>query len=63
MRNNWSLVEALDFVKRKRGIVRPNDGFIQQLGQFEVWMEMGRVKNGGGGGGYSFVAWDLESGL
>lgn len=36
VRNNMSLHDALDYVKRKRGLVRPNDGFIHQLGVYEV---------------------------
>jgi hypothetical protein len=40
VRNAWPLYEALDHVKRKRGLVRPNDGFVHQLGVYEVNIDM-----------------------
>jgi dual specificity MAP kinase phosphatase len=32
---SWSFEKAFDFVKRKREIIEPNDGFIQRLQEFE----------------------------
>merc|ERR1712137_1444239 len=31
----WSLKESYEFVKSKRRIISPNEGFIKQLGEFE----------------------------
>eukprot|EP00008_Paramoeba_atlantica_P005094 CAMPEP_0201481686 /NCGR_PEP_ID=MMETSP0151_2-20130828/5955_1 /ASSEMBLY_ACC=CAM_ASM_000257 /TAXON_ID=200890 /ORGANISM="Paramoeba atlantica, Strain 621/1 / CCAP 1560/9" /LENGTH=115 /DNA_ID=CAMNT_0047864011 /DNA_START=217 /DNA_END=564 /DNA_ORIENTATION=- len=33
--NGWSLKETLDYVQEKRPLVQPNEGFLEQLRQFE----------------------------
>lgn len=33
--NNWTLEEALEYVKKHRDCIRPNDGFLQQLKTYE----------------------------
>ena len=35
----WSLEEAKKYVKERRGCVRPNRGFIQQLTTYEGILE------------------------
>jgi len=34
-KNNWIFEYTLDFVKKKRSLVSPNDGFRKQLIKFE----------------------------
>ena len=33
---NWDLKKALDFVKQKRGCIKPNQSFMKQLEIYEV---------------------------
>lgn len=35
MENSWKFHDTLQFVREKRSIVRPNQGFVQQLLQLE----------------------------
>jgi len=36
----WSRKEAIEYVSRKRIIIEPNDGFMNQLKSLEVWMNI-----------------------
>jgi protein-tyrosine phosphatase len=42
MEHNWTRKEAIEFVSRKRMIIEPNDGFMNQLKSLEVWMNIHR---------------------
>lgn len=37
---NWNVDEALNFVKEKRVVAKPNDGFMKQLKQFEETLSL-----------------------
>jgi len=41
VRKRWPLQKALHFVKKKRYIVEPNFGFLEQLCQFEQAQGLG----------------------
>jgi len=34
--NKWTFERSIDYVQRKRPIIKPNTGFIKQLQQYEV---------------------------
>src|SRR5690242_8972505 len=35
--NGWSFEKSRDFVKAKRPVIKPNEGFLQQLKEFDVY--------------------------
>lgn len=39
-KNEWSLKKAFDYVKLKRPIIGPNEGFMNQLKNFEKMMKL-----------------------
>lgn len=45
LENNWTRKEAIEYVSRKRLIIEPNDGFMNQLKSLEVWMNEIRHKS------------------
>lgn len=40
LEHKWTRKEAYEYVSRKRLIVEPNDGFMDQLKSLEVWMSL-----------------------
>jgi hypothetical protein len=40
---NWNLQKALGFVKSKRVVAKPNDGFMRQLQQYEKQLQKDQV--------------------
>ncbi|KAJ1561773.1 hypothetical protein HK096_003376 [Nowakowskiella sp. JEL0078] len=49
-----SYAEALEFVKKRRSIVQPNEGFVYQLNMFAKW---GWTTKGVGYSGWRFMHW------
>jgi len=34
-KKRWNMLKALEFTQQKRSQVRPNEGFVNQLGKYE----------------------------
>lgn len=41
-KNEWGFIKALEFLKEKRPRVKPNQGFVEQLKEYQISLEQAK---------------------